>query len=87
MVVKGYTPKGIKGQSYHIHMGTCDCKDPADMLLFRECLKSNISIVNAYSKLKQNLASLRTHDKTAYTEGKTSFIKDVLEETSFKSHP
>jgi GrpB-like predicted nucleotidyltransferase (UPF0157 family) len=78
MVVKGYTPEGIKGQSYHIHMGTKDHNELGDMLLFRDYLKSNISVADEYSKLKKNLASLHKHDREAYTKAKTTFIKKIL---------
>lgn len=79
MVVKGYTPEGIKGQTYHIHMGTRDHKELQDRLLFRDYLKSSISVADEYSKLKKNLASLHKHDREAYTEAKTTFIKKALE--------
>ncbi len=78
MVVKGYTPEGIKGQSYHIHLGTLDHNELLDMLLFRDYLKSNISVADKYSKLKKNLASLHKHDREAYTEAKTTFITKTL---------
>ena len=84
MFVKGYTPEGIKGQSYHIHMGAKDNNVVWDMLHFRDYLRSNISVAMEYLQLKMELASLHKNDREAYTEAKTTFIKNALADAQQK---
>jgi len=75
MFVKGYTPQGFKGQSYHIHMGPKDDDGLWDRLYFRDYLRADPELAREYAKLKQQLASNYKFDRDAYTEAKSEFIE------------
>ncbi len=47
-------------------------------ILFRDVLCNNSELRQAYSTLKQRLAERHPRNRRAYTDGKTSFIKQVL---------
>jgi len=79
MIVKGYTPDGFKGQSYHIHMGTKKSVDLWDRLYFRDYLIENPFTANEYAGLKKDLESRYRYDRDGYTEAKTVFIKRVTD--------
>jgi GrpB-like predicted nucleotidyltransferase (UPF0157 family) len=47
-------------------------------IAFRDHLRSNDAVRDAYADLKRKLAVEHPHDRLAYTEGKTEFIALVL---------
>ena len=51
-------------------------------LEFRDALRGNENITQAYAGLKRHLAVLHASDKAAYTEAKAPFIKRVLDTTA-----
>lgn len=76
MFVKGYTAEGFKGQTYHIHVRF---KGDWDELYFRDFLITHPEIADLYGKLKLELKEKFEHDRDAYTEAKTEFIKKYTE--------
>ena len=75
MFVKGYTRKGFKGQAYHIHIRyTGDW----DEIYFRDYIRENIKLKNAYEDLKLALAKKYRNDRESYTNAKTEFIEKVI---------
>jgi len=75
MFAKGYTINGFAGQAFHIHLrykGDCDEK------LFRDFLLKNPYIAKEYEEVKVHLAQKYKNDREAYTEGKSEFIKNII---------
>jgi len=75
MFAKGYTPDGIKGQTYHLHIrhdGT------HDEIIFRDYLLSHPDVAIEYAELKYRLAEKYRNDRDGYTEAKTEFIKRII---------
>ena len=68
----GYTEEGFAKEVFHLHLryrGDCD------ELYFRDYLRENLAIASEYEALKQQLWRQYEHDRDAYTEGKTAFIR------------
>jgi GrpB-like predicted nucleotidyltransferase (UPF0157 family) len=76
MFLKGYTPDGFKGQTFHIHLRYCG---DWDELYFRDYLVSHKDVVSEYGQFKLKLKNKYEFDRDAYTEAKTDFIKRVSE--------
>ena len=72
MFMKGYTPRGFKGQAYHLHVRF---SGDWDELYFRDYLISHPEAARAYGELKDKLKETFEHDRDAYTEGKTAFVR------------
>jgi len=72
MFAKGYTPDGISGQTFHIHV-----RYPGDWdeIIFRDYLIDNPETALEYAELKKRLATEFRHNREEYTEHKTAFIK------------
>jgi len=87
----GYIPKGeygIKGRrffikgaeehhTHHVHVFQAGHPEIARHLEFRDYLQVHPDESHAYGLLKEELACKFPHDITAYTNGKTGFIKDI----------
>ncbi len=86
MFVKGYTDEGIKVKSYHIHMAPKNHRGLWDRLYFRDYLISNPETKKEYEKLKIKLAARYKHDREAYTEEKTEFVKRITERAKRKNN-
>ena len=63
-------------RTHHIHMVERHFEQ-WERLLFRDYLVENSSIAHEYRQLKLRLAAEFPNDRTRYTEGKTTFIKNV----------
>ena len=50
-------------------------------LAFRDALRADPALAERYWKVKQRMAARHPHDRTAYTEGKTDFIRGVIQGT------
>jgi GrpB-like predicted nucleotidyltransferase (UPF0157 family) len=72
--VKGYTPQGVKGQTYHVHIRY---KGDWDELRFRDYLINHKETAKEYEALKLNLADRYRNDREAYTNSKTGFINNI----------
>ncbi len=73
MFMKGYTPQGFKGQAFHLHV-----RYPGDWdeLYFRDYLISHPEVAWEYGALKERLKKQYEHDRDAYTEAKSEFVRE-----------
>lgn len=76
MFMKGYTTQGFEGQTYHVHVRYIGHWDEP---VFCRYLQTHPDIALDYGKLKKKLIEKYEHDRDAYTEGKTEFIKHIVE--------
>lgn len=76
MFLKGYTPTGIKGQTFHVHVRY---GGDWDELYFRDYLLAHPETADKYGKLKLELKQKYEHNRDAYTRAKTDFIKLITE--------
>ena len=74
MFIKGYTPKGFKGQVYHIHIRY---SGDWDELYFKDFLLAHPEIADEYGRLKLKLKQKHEFNRDAYTDAKTDFIKRI----------
>jgi len=49
-------------------------------LAFRDYLNQHVQARQEYAQLKEMLARQFSHDREAYTEGKTTFIKNIAQQ-------
>jgi GrpB-like predicted nucleotidyltransferase (UPF0157 family) len=70
------TPAGAP--SHHLYV--CVVGTPAldRHLAFREALRADPRLVDAYGDLKRTLAARLSHDRSAYTEAKSAFVERAL---------
>lgn len=90
----GYSYKGengiarrhyfVKGnpRTHHLHMLEVTSADWKHHLLFRDYLRSNPKVAQAYADLKQTLALQFANNRDAYQVGKESFIQTVLQQAA-----
>lgn len=83
----GYRPehqifaKEAGGQHiYHLHVVEMRGEFWRHFLLFRDYLKAHGEMVRQYYELKVQLAEQFKHDRNAYTDAKSAFIKRILSE-------
>lgn len=72
MFMKGYTTEGFKPPVVHLRV-----RYPGDYdeMYFRDHLREHPDVCDRYTRLKKRLRKRYEHDRDAYTEGKTTFIK------------
>ena len=76
MFAKGYSASGITGQTFHIHARFAQASDE---IVFRDYLIRNPELALLYGELKRRLAIEFKNDREKYTEGKTDFVKWILQ--------
>jgi GrpB-like predicted nucleotidyltransferase (UPF0157 family)/uncharacterized protein YbjT (DUF2867 family) len=77
MFAKGYTREGVTEQTFHVHIRyPGDWDEP----LFRNYLINHPEKAIEYGKLKLELADKYRNDREKYTDSKTSFIRDIMNE-------
>ena len=64
---------------YHTHMHETTSRAWGNLVLFRDYLLGHPEEAQAYLELKQRLAEQYRHDRRAYTDGKATFIEQILE--------
>ena len=69
---KGYTKEGFADKVYHIHLRYTGDNDE---LYFRDYLNEHPHIAEEYEALKLELWKRYEHNRDAYTEAKTDFIR------------
>ena len=69
---KGYTENGFADKVYHLHLRYFGDNDE---LYFRDYLKEHQEIVKEYEELKLELWKIYEHNRDAYTDKKTAFVK------------
>ncbi len=72
---KGYTRHGFAKDVFHLHL-----RYPGDQdeLLFRDYLIHHADAALDYENLKLRLSIQYKHNRDAYTEAKTAFVKDII---------
>jgi GrpB-like predicted nucleotidyltransferase (UPF0157 family) len=87
-----YVPPGLDQRSYrrffvkvhddrrvaHLHLMTASNRRWRQQLAFRDALRADPALVDAYGQLKIQLAGAHHDDREAYTAGKRQFVHDVL---------
>lgn len=65
-------------RAYHLHLTAIDSLFWRDHLTFRNRLRAESSLRDAYAALKRDLAARYPRDREAYIEAKSSFVHEVL---------
>ena len=73
---KGYTPSGFAKRVFHLHLRY---EGDHDELYFRDYLQEYPAVAKDYEKLKLSLWKQYEHNRDAYTDAKTNFIKKYTE--------
>ncbi|RKM55927.1 GrpB family protein [Butyrivibrio sp. X503] len=74
---KGYTKDGFADKVYHVHVRYSGDNDE---LYFRDYLNEHPEIAKEYEMMKLELWKKYEHDRDAYTEAKSDFIKKWTKE-------
>ncbi len=69
---KGYTQNGFAEKVFHLHLRLGNDKDE---IYFRDYLNAHRDVAKEYEALKLGLWKKYEHDRDAYTDGKTEFVK------------
>ncbi|AFY57770.1 hypothetical protein Riv7116_5392 [Rivularia sp. PCC 7116] len=77
--VKGMPPYGTK-RTHHVHVVKIN-GGFWQRRLFRDYLSTHPEEAQRYETLKRDLAARFRHDREAYTEAKTDYIRQVMEKT------
>jgi GrpB-like predicted nucleotidyltransferase (UPF0157 family) len=73
--------KETEGQSsFHLHVVEMRGEFWRHFLLFRDYLKAHQKMIREYHELKLRLGGQFKHDRNAYTDAKSAFIKRILSE-------
>lgn len=73
---KGYTNQGFAERVFHIHLRRCGDHDE---LYFRDYLNDHPAIAEEYEQLKLSLWKKYEHDRDAYTDAKSAFVRGYTE--------
>jgi GrpB-like predicted nucleotidyltransferase (UPF0157 family) len=65
-------------RSYHLHLAAIDSAFWRDHLTFRNRLRADESLRDAYAALKRDLAARFPRDREAYIDAKAPFVKEIL---------
>ena len=77
----------VKGNPriFHLHMLEISSKEWKNHIYFRDFLINHPEKAKQYAELKKMLVRRFSTDREAYTEGKASFIENILKKTSKES--
>jgi len=90
LTAAGYVHRGDQGipgreffrrgnpRAYHLHLTAIDSPFWRDHLAFRNRLRADEALRDAYAALKHDLAARFPRDREAYIEAKGSFVNDIL---------
>ncbi len=67
-------------RTHHIHLVAQGSVEWSDRVEFCELLKRNETVRNQYAQLKRQLAADNPNDRTAYSNGKSEFIRAALKD-------
>ena len=73
---KGYTEKGFAKKVFHAHIRLFD---DTDEVYFRDYLNEHPAIAKEYEELKLRLWKKYEHNRDAYTNAKTDFVKEYTD--------
>ncbi|MBP2619762.1 GrpB family protein [Streptococcus panodentis] len=74
---RGYTPEGFAERVFHLHLRP---EGDHDELYFRDYLQEHPAAAKDYEALKLKLWKKYEHNRDAYTEAKTDFIRKYTQE-------
>lgn len=74
MFMKGYTPDGFAYPVYHVHVRY---SGDWDEIYFRDYLRTHPKIAKEYAALKIELKAKFEHNRDAYTDAKSEFVKRI----------
>jgi GrpB-like predicted nucleotidyltransferase (UPF0157 family) len=69
-------------RTHHLHLVPVGSARYRDELLFRDYLREHPDARVGYARLKHDLAVRHHEDREAYTEGKTTFVLEILRRAS-----
>jgi GrpB-like predicted nucleotidyltransferase (UPF0157 family) len=69
-------------RTHHLHLLPIDSPTWRARLAFRDALRADAALRDAYARLKQQLARAHRDDREAYTDGKSAFVAEVLGRTA-----
>ncbi len=72
-----YFQKGEPQHTHHVHVFEIGNPEISRHICFRDYLNSHPEEAEQYSVLKEKLAEEYRHDAVGYSEGKSSFIKEI----------
>lgn len=81
---KGYTPEGYAERVFHIHFHH---RGDNDEIRFRDYLISHLDVAKEYERLKLSLLPKFKHNRDAYTEAKTDFVKRICALAKLHAEP
>lgn len=73
---KGYTENGFADKVFHLHIRL---RGDTDEIYFRDYLNAHPEIAREYERLKLRLWKKYEHDRDAYTDAKSEFVKKYTE--------
>jgi GrpB-like predicted nucleotidyltransferase (UPF0157 family) len=65
-------------RTHHLHLVPYCSQLWQERILFRDRLRTDRRLAEDYANLKRDLARLHENDREAYTEAKSSFIREVI---------
>ncbi len=65
--------------NYHLYVCPQDGKGYLEHIAFRDYLRAHPSAVEEYEQVKLSLARQYRYDREDYTEGKTEFVRSILD--------
>ena len=69
---KGYTENGFAEKVFHLHIRL---QDDTDEIYFRDYLNAHPTVAKEYEHLKLEMCKIYKHNRDAYTNAKTDFVK------------
>lgn len=66
-------------RTHHLHLVPVGSPLWCERLLFRDYLRGSPEATSQYVALKEALAALHEFDREAYTDGKTAFVRSIIE--------
>lgn len=66
-------------RTHHLHLVPTGSQRFTEVLAFRDYLRAHPDAVQEYEHLKQQLAGRHSHDRNAYTDGKSAMVAAITE--------
>jgi GrpB-like predicted nucleotidyltransferase (UPF0157 family) len=72
------TPPGYATHDHHLYVCASDWAGFGEQIAFRDYLRAHPDVARDYATLKRLLADKHRTDRTAYTDAKADFVREVL---------
>jgi len=72
-------------RTHHLHLVPTGSQRFTDVLAFRDYLRTHLDTARQYEQLKRQLAARYSHDRNAYTDGKSAMIAAITERARRRS--